>query len=312
MKFVYGRNDFRTLQRAEENCYLLINGLGGFSSLTIAGSCARGDHTLFMAAMTAPNKRYQLIANTMEKLYIGGQEYLLSAQRFTDDSDEWQGFQYLNDFSYEYVPEFVYKVGPVEVVKTVVMKHGVNTLGIKYEIVNHGNSDVKLEVTPLLHFSPKGKMPAEDQTYEVSGSSIIRSNGIDLAFKTDGEVTVYPQKKVTDLFYAYDERDGRDSEGLAFYNHTVTFSEAGEHYIVYSTDEANENIDVLIENEIARENRLIETAGLKDETAKCLVRSADAYITYRESTDGKSILAGFPFFEDWGRDTMIALTGCTI
>lgn len=329
MKFVYGKNDFRTLQRAEENCYLLTNGLGGFSSLTIAGSCARADHTLFMAAVTAPNKRYQLIANTLEKLYIDGQEYLLSAQRFTDDEDEWQGFRYINGFSYEYIPEFVYKVGPVEVIKTVVMKQGVNTLGIKYEIVNHGNSDVKLSVTPLLHFSPKGKMPAEDQKYEIFGntehdknqrmkngkdavSSIIRSNGMDLAFTTDGEVTVYEQKKAADFFYAYDERDGRDSEGFAFYNHTVSFSEAGEHYIVYSTDDADEKMDALIENEIARQKALIETAGLKDETAKCLVRSADAYITYRESTDGKSILAGFPFFEDWGRDTMIALTGCTI
>ena len=76
MKFVFNKNDLRTLARAEENCYLITNGLGGFSSLTIASSCARGDQTLFMAALTAPNKRYQLIANTIEKLYIDGEEYL--------------------------------------------------------------------------------------------------------------------------------------------------------------------------------------------------------------------------------------------
>ena len=111
MKFVYNKNDLRTLARAEENCYLITNGLGGFSSLTIGGSCARGDQTLLMAALTAPNKRYQLIANTIEKLYIDGKEYLLSAQRFLKDEDEWQGFKYLNGFSYEYLPEYVYKVG---------------------------------------------------------------------------------------------------------------------------------------------------------------------------------------------------------
>ena len=99
MKFVFNKNDLRTLARAEENCYLITNGLGGFSSLTIAGSCARGDQTLLMAALTAPNKRYQLIANTIEKLYIDGEEYLLSAQRFAKDEDEWQGFKYLNGFS---------------------------------------------------------------------------------------------------------------------------------------------------------------------------------------------------------------------
>lgn len=311
MKFVYGKNDLKTLQRAEENCYLLTNGLGGFSSLTIAGSCARGDHTLLMAAMTAPNKRYQLIANTVDKLYIDGQEYLLTSQRFTDDECEWQGFMYMNGFSYEYIPEFIYKVGSVEVIKSVVMKQGVNTLGIKYKVVNYGDSKVELKVTPLLHFSPKGKMPEENQTYEISGNT-IKSKGISLDFTTDGEVEIYGTKSVTDMFYAYDERDGRNSEGMAFYNHTVTFDGAGEHYIVYSTEDAKEDIHKLIADEISRQQKLIDTAGLKDETAKCLVRGADAYITYRESTDGKSILAGFPFFEDWGRDTMIALTGCTI
>ena len=121
MKFVFNKNDLRTLARAEENCYLITNGLGGFSSLTIASSCARGDQTLFMAALTAPNKRYQLIANTIEKLYIDEEEYLLSAQRFAKEEDEWKGFEYLNGFSYEYVPEYVYKVGAVEVIKSVVM-----------------------------------------------------------------------------------------------------------------------------------------------------------------------------------------------
>ena len=311
MKFVFNKNDLRSLKRAEENCYLITNGLGGFSSLTIASSCARGDQTLFMAALTAPNKRYQLISNTIEKLYIDGEEYLLSAQRFIDDEDEWQGFKYLNGFSYEYVPEYVYKVGAVEVIKSVVMKQGVNTLGVKYEIVNYGDAKVSLEVTPLLNFSPKGKMPAKAQKFEFADNT-IKSEGITLKFTTDGTVESYATKKLEDLYYAYDERDGRNSEGYAFYNHTVTFEGAKEHYIVYSTVDANENIDELFANEIARQNELIKTAGLKNETAKCLVRGADAYITYRESTKGKSILAGFPFFEDWGRDTMIALGGCTI
>ena len=295
MKFVYNKNDLRTLARAEENCYLITNGLGGFSSLTIAGSCARGDQTLLMAALTAPNKRYQLIANTIEKLYIDGEEYLLSAQRFAKDEDEWQGFKYLNGFSYEYLPEYVYKVGAVEVVKSVVMKQGVNTLGVKYEIINYGNEKVSLEVTPLLNFSPKGKMPAKAQKFEFADNT-IKSEGITLKFTTDGEVSSYPTKKIEDFYYAYDERDGRNSEGYAFYNHTITFEGAKEHYVIYSTDNADENIDELFAGEIARQEELIKTAGLKNETAKCLVRGADAYITYRESTKGKSILAGFPFF----------------
>lgn len=311
MKFIYGKNDLKSLKRAEENCYLLTNGLGGFSSLTMAGSCARGDHTLLMASLTAPNKRYQLIANTVEKLYIDGKEYMLTSQRFVEDEKEWQGFMYMNGFSYEYIPEFIYKAGTVEVIKSVVMRHGENTLGIKYKIINHGESRVELKVTPLLHFSPKGKMPDRNQKYEIKGNS-IESNGILLNFSTDGELSVFETKSVNNMFYAYDERDGRNSTGTAFYNHQITFSESGEHYIVYSMDDINISIDELIDDEIKRKKSLVRRAGLKNETARCLVSSADAYITYRESTDGKSIIAGYPFFEDWGRDTMIALTGCAI
>lgn len=82
MKFLYGKNDLYDINRAEENCYLLTNGLGGFSSLTIAGSNARCDHTLFMAALTAPNKRYQLVENTYEELYIGEERFVLSASQY--------------------------------------------------------------------------------------------------------------------------------------------------------------------------------------------------------------------------------------
>lgn len=310
MKFIYGKNDLKTLERAEENCYLITNGLGGFSSLTIAGSSARGDHTLFMAAKTAPNKRYQLLANTEELLTIDGKEYNLSSQRFADNK-EFSGYRYLDGFSYEYLPEYTFKVGSVEIIKTITMKHGENTLGIRYKVINHGKEAVQLKVVPLLHFSCKGKMPEKNQKYAIEGNT-ISSEGISLNFKTDGKVSPYAQKKLEDMYYAYDERDGRNSEGYAFHNHEILFEGAGEHFIIYGMGSVNYDIDQLIDEEIARQKMLISTAGLKDETAKCLVKAADAYVADRESTGGKTILAGFPFFEDWGRDTMIALTGCAV
>ena len=312
MKFIYGKNDLKKLERAEENCYLITNGLGGFSSLTIAGSSARGDHALFMAALTAPNKRYQLLANTIEILVADGKEYNLSSQRFADNK-EFSGYRFLDGFSYEYLPEYTFKAGSVEVIKTITMKHGENTLGISYKVINHGEGAVQLKVVPLLHFSGKGHMPQETQQYDIdTETNTITSEGIGLRFKTDGKVAAYKQKKLDKLYYEYDERDGRNSEGIAFHNHEITFEGSGEHYIIYGTENADYDISKLIADEIARQQQLIETAGLKNETAKCLVRSADAYVADRESTGGKTILAGFPFFEDWGRDTMIAITGCAI
>ena len=70
MKFIYGKNDWSSMERGQENCFLLTNGLGGFSSLTMIGSNARNDHALLMACLKAPNNRYILIPNIGEFLKV--------------------------------------------------------------------------------------------------------------------------------------------------------------------------------------------------------------------------------------------------
>ena len=68
MKWVYGKQDWKTFERGLENCYLMTNGLGGFSSLTMTGAAARGDHAFFMACTEAPNHRYNMIQRLEEEI----------------------------------------------------------------------------------------------------------------------------------------------------------------------------------------------------------------------------------------------------
>ena len=82
MKFLYGKQDWKTLERGEENCYLMTNGLGGFSSLTMTGSCARGDHAVLMACIQPPNHRYNMIHRLEERLCLGGERIHISSQSF--------------------------------------------------------------------------------------------------------------------------------------------------------------------------------------------------------------------------------------
>ena len=84
MKWIYGRQDWKTLERGLENCYLLTNGLGGFSSLTMIGAVARNDHSVFMACTKAPNHRVNVIHRIKEELDIGETKYVLSTQEFAD------------------------------------------------------------------------------------------------------------------------------------------------------------------------------------------------------------------------------------
>ena len=84
MKWIYGRQDWKTLERGLENCYLLTNGLGGFSSLTMTGAVARNDHSIFMACTKAPNHRINMIHRMKVELDIGVSKFVLSSQEFAD------------------------------------------------------------------------------------------------------------------------------------------------------------------------------------------------------------------------------------
>ena len=117
MKWIYGKQDFKTLERGQENCYLMTNGLGGFSSMTMTGSVTRNDHAFLMACTQAPNHRYNMVHRLKERLFTGVPEeenaYVLSSQEFADGTRE-EGFRYLSSFTYEDTPVWKFLVNGVE------------------------------------------------------------------------------------------------------------------------------------------------------------------------------------------------------
>ena len=347
MKFIYGRQDFKTFERGEENCYLMTNGLGGFSSMTIAGSCSRNDHALLMScsAAEAPNHRYNMIHRLKESLKLGDREICLSTQDFTDHAEREEGYRYLSSFAFEDYPVWRYEVRGVEITRQIVMAQGENTVGVSYTVENRAGTDVTLCISPQLEFVPKGELLSEEQEFrfalgageaETVGSgkytgATVRSNGRELYFVTNGRVVEHELTFTTNLFYAYDACDDRREMGCTAENHCVIFEiPQGERLIgeiLYSTESvAMQRVHAqkdgsasdcgvtarMAESLKQYRNGLKKQAGLTDETAQVLVCAANQFISYRTSTDKQTILAGFPFFEDWGRDTMISLVGCCI
>ena len=116
MRWIYGKQDFSTIERGQENCYLLTNGLGGFSSLTMTGSAARNDHALLKACIQAPNHRYNMVHRLAETLAIGKDEFILSTQEFADGAKE-EGYRYLSAFVYDDSPIWKFHVQVVELQK---------------------------------------------------------------------------------------------------------------------------------------------------------------------------------------------------
>ena len=318
MKWIYGRQDWKTLERGLENCYLLTNGLGGFSSLTMTGAVARNDHSVFMVCTKAPNHRVNMVHRIKEELGIGESKYVLSTQEFADGTKE-EGYRYLTEFSFETFPVWNYLISGVEMEKEIVMAQGSNQIALNYHLKNRGQEEAVLCVTPFFQFEPKGEDLKEDKIFSRQAQKITDGE-YDLFFETNGKVEGFQEKKET-YFYRYDECDGRRENGTASavyqIKKRVKPGEETDLTVIYSLEsqigmDAKKLFDIIKEEQIHHQEKLIKTSGLKNKLAQTLVCSADKFLSKRESTDGLTILAGFPFFEDWGRDTMIALPGICI
>ena len=318
MKWIYGRQDWKTLERGLENCYLLTNGLGGFSSLTMTGAVARNDHSVFMACTKAPNHRVNMVHRIKEELGIGETKYVLSTQEFADGTKE-EGYRYLTEFSFGVLPLWRYLTSGIEIEKEIAMAQGNNQIAVNYHLKNRGQEEAVLCVTPFFQFEPKGEDLKEDKIFSRQDQKITDGK-YNLFFETNGETEEFQEKKET-YFYRYDECDGRRENGTASavyqIKKRVKPGEETDLTVIYSLEsridmDAKKLFDKIKEEQIHHHEKLIKTSGLKNKLAQTLVCGADKFLSKRESTDGLTILAGFPFFEDWGRDTMIALPGICI
>lgn len=313
MKWIYGKQELKNLERGQENCYLLTNGLGGFSSMTMTGSVARNDHALLMACVQAPNHRYNMVHRLKESLCLGEEEIVLSSQEFADGYKE-EGCPYFSSFVFDDMPIWRFLVQGVEIRKEIAMKQGENTVAVRYSIRNRSRKPAELKIVPFYQFTAKGSEPEPEQKFQYTKNAVI-SNGMTLYFQTNGTLDNIEERQET-YFYSYDACDGRRETGLAKSGHIITESvQPGEEKIlklVYSMENADQDADVIILEMQTYRKALEAKAGLHKEMAKDLVKSASQFVSRRESTNGRTILAGYPFFEDWGRDTMIALPGICI
>ncbi len=314
MKWIYGRQDFKTVERSGETCYLMTNGLGGFSSLTAAGAAARNDHAFFMACVKSPNSRYNIIHRLREQ--VG--DTVLSTQEMADGSGE-AGYRYLSSFTWEDTPVWQFQADGVEIRKEAAMEQGENTIALRYEIANRSREARTFLVTPFYQFTPKGEDLDPGREPAFAGEKIAGEAGT-LVFRTNGhDRRIRPEKET--YYYRYDACDGRRECGSAVALHqmgmTVPPGEERVLEVVWHLEAPGETFVFpgareVIERAKQFRQELSRKAGFQDEIADVLVKSAAQFVSERASTGGKTILAGFPFFEDWGRDTMIALPGVSL
>ena len=313
MQFCFGKNEWKDIVRGQEKSFLLTNGLGGYANLTMVGSNDRNDSALLMAAIGSPQNRYHLISNVKERLCMKSGDVGLWSQQFHDGESVrcHRGYLFLNQFSYECLPIWNYQAKGIEVEKTLVMPQGENCIGIRYRVYKECDEPVTMEVTPLFQFVPKGTLLSKEQAFSFDGE-VVESEGIRLYVQTDGVVQSTPLAYEEGQYYEKDDRDGRDYIGRCASMFKVTFEltqKEQEFTLIFSTEKGNRTMQRLIPEAKKHVENILFKAALIDEVGNSLVQAVHAYIAKTKDA-GKTILAGFPFFTDWGRDTMIALPGC--
>ena len=167
MNFLFDNSHFTDIEAAEGGCYLITNGLGGYSCLNLAGGTSRNDHAIFMAAVKAPNVRYNMITNLLINMTVDGIIYHLSTQRMADDSFT-DNFKYIEKVCFDSnMFSMVFNVRNVRLELCIVMPHGENTLMLNYHISNPECHDVELRLTPLLRFTPKNTAMKADAEFSI-------------------------------------------------------------------------------------------------------------------------------------------------
>lgn len=314
MRFLYGKQELRSLARSQEECFLMTNGLGGYSSLTSAYSVNRCDQGVLVAAVKAPNKRETLVHRLSEQLEVAGVPHFLSTQEFADGSAPEEGYRHLYSFTYENIPYWRYHIGGVRVVRRMAMSYEQNITAVLYTIENQSTTPCTLRVEPFLKCAPK-EQAIQEPPFLVYAPGKITCGKDTLLITTRGTLKGTPLR-TQKLSYLADAMDGRPASGYASscctVEMTVGAGEAADFSIIFSDRRQFLTAEEILSEQLRRLAELEGRAGFRDPVARQLAVSADAFIAHRDSTNGKTILAGYPLFSDWGRDTMIALTGLTL
>jgi len=338
----FGREVCGDLATATRREWLVTNGIGGFASGTIANMLTRRYHGLLMAALQPPLGRTLLLAKLDETAEYDGRLYPLYTNRWEDGTIEGNGHVNLDRFHLEgTTPVWTFAMADALLEKRIWMQQGANTTYIQYRLARAA-APLALSIKALVNDRDyHATTIMNDWVPQIEPTTIAGGSGLRLtAF--DGATTFYltsDRAEVASRFEWYEDfylsveeaRGQRDViEDHIYAARLQATLREGESFVVVASTEAAPDLDgaAALAARRAHERGLLERAsgainkkarrGTSRELPPSLSRlllAADQFIVDRPSADnpdGKSIIAGYHWFSDWGRDTMIALPGLTL
>lgn len=318
----FGKGYWKTFAGGIEREWVITNGAGGYCGSSIIGANTRKHHGLLIASLHAPVQRFMILSKIDETVSIGENVYSLSATQRPSGYEE--GQKHLQTFIYDELPQYRYQIEEMFITKTPAFEREKNTITIGYEIVN-GSKPSEITFTPLFNFREHGekseKADLKFETYtDGNVITLVHEGHKEYPVKfyfSEGEICQRTEKYDEEMEYQTEINTGNTAIDNHFkpYDITVKVKPYETKRISFICSLENEYCMDAFENirkERERVNLLKKNAGYEDEFAQMLVQAADQFIVKRESTGFKTVLAGLPWFTDWGRDTMIALQGLTL
>lgn len=301
--------------------WLETNGIGGFASGTVAGANTRRYHGVLTAATEPPLGRITMVSKVEETIFVGGEPIELSSNLYPGNIHPC-GFEFLTSFRLDPFPVWTYSIPGVEIEKRLFMPRGTNATVIRYKARSKARfkrATATMTLRPLLSFVDYHHLRRQTEDFngeftEITGVVEMRPDADmpPVFFAHNGTKVEATGHWYNNFEYAIEQERGFDFREDLYQPFELSFDLKGEATVIISAVGPldADNAAALEKEEIKRRKGLIKKAGVKTEIEKQLVLAADQFIVRRG--EGHTIIAGYPWFSDWGRDTMIALPGLTL
>ena len=309
--------------------WLITNGIGGFASQSVLGINTRKYHGLLVAPLMPPARRYVILSKIDESINVDGKEEILYSNIGKNYISE--GYKNLESFEKIYTPSFKYETpSKIKIEKQISMVYGKNIVCVYYKIENI-DKDITMKLAPVMNYRDFHCM---NTNHEYNVNQKIKDNKVRVTvdgnkilpiylYSKEGEYIEHQNDTFKNMFYIEEEKRGFYPEEDLFvpgrYEINIAANTTKEFTIVCGLEENIEEIDgkTVIENEKKRLDKIIDASNLVDknqsksnqEQMRDLVIASDNFVTYRPKFSLHTIIAGFPWFLDWGRDTLISFEG---
>lgn len=336
----FGKEALSHFEEAAEKEWIITNGLGGYASSTVLGVNTRKYHGLLVAALRPPGNRWVCLSKLDEELHIKDSVYPLGANEFQDGFFP-KGYIFMKKFSISSFPVYTYDVEGVEVEKTIFLPYEKNAVIAMYKIVNRNSCDVDFRIFPLIdwrHFhsvTDRWKIRWEYVQEQEDKHINIRlgaSRSAMMIRSTEGRY--FPTGKWIEKIYFHEEAERgesslNDSYQLGYFETDVKakqkkkialFVVADENVndaerVLAEMPESVYGLEAMYEEEMKRYEHLLskfyeshQKIVMKD-WLNWIVLSTDKFMVEGPSPQHRSVIAGYHWFESWGRDTFISLPG---